>query len=103
MKWRSRSVASILVLAAVYFCAGRFGLSLAVVHPSASPVWPPTGIAQAALLLLGYRFWPGIFLGAFLVNLFPPGNPFTALGIATGNTLEGFLGAWLVNQFANGR
>jgi PAS domain S-box-containing protein len=92
-----------LALAAVYFGAGKFGLSLAVVNASASAVWPPTGIALAALLLWGYRLWPGIFLGAFLVNITTQGTWATTLGIATGNTLEGLLGAWLVNQFASGR
>ena len=51
----------------------------------------------------GYRLWPGIFLGAFLVNITTQGTLLTSLGIATGNTLEALLGAWLVNQFANGR
>jgi integral membrane sensor domain MASE1 len=56
-------------LAATYFAAGKLGLSLAFVHVSATAVWPPTGIALAAFLFLGPRVWPGIFAGAFLVNL----------------------------------
>src|SRR5919198_3741296 len=52
-----------------YVIAGKAGLTLAVVHPSATPVWPPTGIALAAFLLLGYGVWPRIALGAFLVNV----------------------------------
>src|SRR5207247_624806 len=59
----------LLVLTGVYVLAGKFGLSLAFVHASASAVWPPTGIALAATLLLGYRVWPALFLGAFLVNV----------------------------------
>src|SRR3989442_276364 len=51
------------VLTGVYFLAGKFGLSLAFVHASASAVWPPTGIALAATLLLGCRVWPALFLG----------------------------------------
>jgi len=51
----------------IYVAAGKMGLKLAYIHPSATAVWAPTGIALAALLLLGYRFWPGIFVGAFLV------------------------------------
>ena len=90
-------------LAAVYVIAGKFGLRLAVFHPSATPVWPPTGISLAAFLLLGYWVWPAIFLGAFAVNVTTAGSVATSLGIATGNTLEGLLGAFLVNQFANGR
>jgi integral membrane sensor domain MASE1 len=56
----------------------------------------------AATLLWGYRLWPGILLGAFLVNFATTGNPATDLGIAVGNTLEALLGAWLVNRFAHG-
>src|SRR5438046_4552879 len=93
----------LLVLTGVYFLAGKFGLSLAFVHASASAVWPPTGIALAATLLLGYRVWPALFLGAFLVNATTDGSAWTSLGIASGNTLEGLLGAWLVTRFANGR
>ncbi|MCA1659784.1 MAG: MASE1 domain-containing protein, partial [Verrucomicrobiaceae bacterium] len=56
----------------------------------------------AALLLLGYRVWPAIFIGAFLVNMTTAGNVFTSLGIATGNTLEAVTGAWLMHRFAGG-
>jgi diguanylate cyclase (GGDEF)-like protein len=90
-------------LAVVYFIAGKLGLSMAFVHPSSTAVWPPTGIALAAFLILGYRVWPGVFLGAFFVNLTTVGTVLTSLGIATGNTLEGLLGAYLVTQFANGK
>ena len=90
-------------LALIYVLAGKLGLTLAVFHPSATPVWPPTGISLAAFLLLGFGVWPAIFLGAFVVNLTTAGSVATSLSIATGNTLEGLLGAFLVNQFANGR
>ena len=87
---------------AVYLAAGKLGLSLALVHASASAVWPPTGIALAAFLLLGRSAWPAIFAGAFLVNVTTAGNPATSLGIAVGNTLEGIAGAELVGRFAGG-
>lgn len=90
-------------LAAVYFVAAKWGLTLAFDHPSATPIWPPTGIALAAMLLLGYRIWPAIFLGAFLANVTTEGTVLTSLGIALGNTLEGVVGAYLVNRFAGGR
>ena len=86
----------------LYVVAGKLGLSLAFVHASASPVWPPTGVALAALLTLGYRVWPAIFAGAFVVNVTTMGSVATSLGIASGNTLEGLLGAYLVNRYANG-
>jgi len=90
-------------LAIFYFVAGKFGLSLAFVNASASPVWPPTGIAFAAFLVLGSRAWPAILVGAFLVNVTTAGSVATSIGIAIGNTLEGRLGAELVMLFANGR
>lgn len=93
---------AIVALALVYVCAGRFGLSLASINPSASAVWPPSGIALAAILLWGYRIWPGITLGAFLVNFTAQGSAVSALGIATGNTCEALLGAALVTRLANG-
>lgn len=98
-----RALAVNAALAAVYFGAAKLGLALAVVHPSASAVWPPTGIALAAFLLFGNRVWPGIAVGAFLANVTTAGSPATSLGIAAGNTLEGFAGAWLVNRYAGGR
>jgi hypothetical protein len=98
--WLRTSIA-IVALAAVYFGAGKLGLSWAYIHTSTSAVWPPAGIALAALLLWGYRLWPGIFLGAFLVNITTQGSLLTTLGIAAGNTLEALVGAWAVVRFAN--
>lgn len=102
MHSRLSTLPAIGILTLVYFIAGKLSLQLAFLHASASPVWPPAGIALAALLVLGYRTWPAIFLGAFLVNVTTEGNIATSLCIATGNTLEAFFGAWLVNRFANG-
>ena len=93
---------TILVLTGIYVLAAKLGLSLAFIHPSATPVWPPTGITLAALLILGNRVWPGILLGAFLANITTAGSVTTSLAIAGGNTLEGLVGAYLVNRFANG-
>src|SRR6266700_8262604 len=99
---RFSTLPAIGVLTLIYFIAGKLGLKLAFLHASASPVWPSAGIALAALLLLGYRVWPAIFVGAFLVNATTAGNIATSLGIAAGNTLEAVCGAWLVNRFAGG-
>src|SRR5215471_8236527 len=90
------------ILAVIYFIAGKLGLMLASLQASASPVWPPAGIALAALLLLGYRAWPAIFIGAFLVNVTTAGNVATSFAIAIGNTLEALVGACLLNRFAGG-
>ncbi len=94
---------AILSVAAAYLATGKLGLTLAFVHPSATAVWPPTGIALGALLLFGYDVWPGVFAGALVVNLMTVGSVLTCLGIAAGNTLECLVGAYLVNRFANGR
>lgn len=98
-----RRIPIILALAAFYFAAGKLGLRLAIVNPSASSVWPPTGIALAALLILGYDVWPAILIGAFAVNMTTAGSIATSLGIAAGNTLEALLGAYLVCTLAHGR
>jgi diguanylate cyclase (GGDEF)-like protein len=98
-----RRLPLLALLTAVYFVAGKLGLRLAFVHPSATAVWAPTGIALAAFLILGHRIWPAILLGAFLVNLTTAGSLVTSLGLGTGNMLEGLVGAYLVNRFANGR
>jgi integral membrane sensor domain MASE1 len=96
-------LAIITILVVVYFLAGKLGLRLAFANPSATAVWPPTGIALAACLVIGYWVWPGILLGAFLTNIVTAGSVTTSISIAVGNTLEGMLGAYLVNRFAGGR
>ena len=98
-----RRLAVLVALTAVYFVAGKLGLHLAFVHPSATAVWPPTGIALAALLLLGRWAWPAVLAGAFLVNVTTAGGPLVSLGIAAGNTLEALLGSYLVERWADGR
>ena len=92
----------VCLITLLYFVAGRFGLSLAFVNPSATAVWPPTGIALAAFLVLGDYIALGILLGAFLVNLTTSDSVLFSLAVAMGNTLEGLIGARLVNRFANG-
>jgi PAS domain S-box-containing protein len=92
-------LAGVLALAGVYFGAAKLGLSLASVAPQVTVVWPPTGIALAAVLLFGPRAWPGIALGAFLANATTPRETWlVACGIAVGNTLEALAGAWLLRR-----
>src|SRR5262249_8300937 len=81
---------------------GRRGLAFAIVHASATAVWPPAGIALVAVLLLGRQVWPAIFAGAFLVNISTAGSVLSSLGIASGNTLEALVGAALVEGFPGG-
>ncbi len=98
-----RYVLASIAVFALYVVAGKIGLQLATVHPSATAIWPPTGIALAACLVLGLRMWPAIFAGAFVVNVTTAGHVPSSLGIAIGNTLEGVSGAYLITRYANGR
>jgi PAS domain S-box-containing protein len=106
-QWAPRNLAehaaALLGFGIVYFLLAKAGLSLASIHPSATPIWPPTGLALAAVLLWGYRVWPAIFLGALLANATTAGSLSTSGLIAVGNTLEGLIGGWLVNRWSNGR
>jgi diguanylate cyclase (GGDEF)-like protein len=99
----NRRLVRIFILTAIYFVGGKFGLTLAFVHPNATAVSPALGIGLGALLIFGYDVWPGILLGAFLVNLTTAGTVTTSFAIATGNTLEALTGAFLVFRFAGGR
>src|SRR5215470_15082709 len=66
-----RIFAKIAGVALAYYLTGRLGRLAAPPPGIATVVWPPSGIALAALLLLGNRIWPGIWLGAFLANNWP--------------------------------
>src|SRR5437899_11205465 len=85
---RVRYILALVLLAGIYFTAAKFGLSLASVHTNVSPIWPPTGIAIAAVVLIGYRASPVIFLGAFLANFLTPIPAAPAGSIAVRNTLH---------------
>jgi PAS domain S-box-containing protein len=95
-----RRLGIIIGLAAAYALAAKLGLSMAVTAEQVSAVWPPTGVALVAILLLGYRVWPGIWLGAFFANATAHEPIATAFGIAIGNTLEAVSGAWLLRRIA---
>ena len=89
----------VFFLFAAYAITARAGLLLGAVSGFATFVWPPTGIALAALLVYGYRLWPGVFLAAFLVNFITGAPVAVAAGIAVGNTLEAVVGAFLLRRF----
>ena len=98
---KSRGIAPIgliLIIAVVYFAAAELGLSLASLHSNVTPVWPPTGIAIASLIIFGRRVWPGVFLGALAANLLTDIPSLSSIGIATGNTLEALFAWWLLQR-----
>jgi signal transduction histidine kinase len=91
------------VLVVVYFITAKLGLLMDAVDGLATTVWPPTGVSLVALSLFGYRLWPGIAAGAFLVN-YTAGAPFlAACGMSAGNTLEALVGTYLLRRFAGFR
>jgi signal transduction histidine kinase len=92
----------LVAIGVIYFVLAKGGLALASIHPSATPIWPPTGVALAAVLLWGYRTWPAIFIAAMIANATTAGSVATAIAIATGNTLEAVVGAYLVNRWSSG-
>jgi len=87
-----------IAIAALYFAAAKLGLAMAFVAPQVTVVWPPTGIALAAVMLLGRRVWPAIWIGALLAN-WTVAPLAVAAGIAAGNTLEATVGARLLQRW----
>src|SRR5438094_10575879 len=98
-----RRVGLLLALGAAYFIAGKLGLRLAFVNASATAVWPPTGIALVAFVLLGYDVWPAILASAFLVNPTTTGSVASCIRNEAGNTTEGPACPYLVHRIARGR
>ncbi len=93
----------VAAVAAAYFILAKLGLQLASINPSATPIWPPTGMAIAAVLLWGEQVWPAIFIGAFAANATTAGTWETSLCIGVGNTLEGVAGGYLVGLLGDRR
>jgi PAS domain S-box-containing protein len=93
----------VALLAGVYYVAARVGLQYASVGQSVSLIWPPTGLAFAALTLLGYRYWPGVAVGAFLANAATPVPLLAAAGIAAGNTLEALVASHVLRRITGSR
>jgi signal transduction histidine kinase len=87
-----------LVLAIVYVAAARLGLALDAVSGFATLVWPASGIALAALVLFGFRLWPGILVGAMTANILVGAPILVAIGIGVGNTLEAIAGAYILRR-----
>lgn len=97
-----------IAIAIIYYVFAKFGLLMAFENTNASPVWPPSGIAFAAILVLGYQVWPGIMLGAFTANFVvflandaagPVSSFVMSSCIAAGNTLEAITGCYLLRLF----
>ncbi|WP_211335709.1 MASE1 domain-containing protein [Lentzea flaviverrucosa] len=94
-----RSAATIAAVAVAYFATAQVGLVLALVKGQVTPLWLPTGIAVAALLMSGRRIWPGVTLGAFAANISLGAPLFSALLITAGNTAAPLLAWYLLTRF----
>ena len=105
-------VAAVLVVAALYVATGYIGMFVAIPPGNVTAVWLPSGIALSALLLTGREVWPGIALGSLVTNLIvlsrvggvpPTVTLVVAVTTAIGSTLQGLVGAALIERFAGGR
>jgi integral membrane sensor domain MASE1 len=96
-------IAKVVLLAGAYYGAAKLGFSLAFESPSVTAIWAPTGISLAAILIWGYRIWPGVALGALLANAWTGVPLLAVLGITAGNTLEALAGAYLLRELADFR
>jgi integral membrane sensor domain MASE1 len=96
-------LAKIGLIAGSYYGSAKLGLDLAFATSSVTAIWPPTGIALAALVIWGRSVWPGVALGALLANLWTGVPLITVLGITCGNTLEAVVGAYLLSRVADFR
>src|ERR1039457_2936454 len=92
-----------LAVGLAYFVLAKLGLRLASINPSASPIWPPTGLALAAVLLGGLRIWPAIFVAALAASAATAGTLEASALNAPGNALEGVAGGYLIERWSGGR
>ncbi|MEQ1808316.1 MAG: MASE1 domain-containing protein, partial [Terricaulis sp.] len=95
-------VVEIVLAALVYFALARASLYFASLNASATPIWPPTGLAIALLLMRGNWLAPAVFVGAFAANYLVTPQIATAGIIAVGNTLEAVLATFLIRRWAKG-
>src|SRR3569833_2927644 len=101
--------ARIALLTVLYIFAGKLGLLLAIPPGYSTIIWPPAGIAVGLMLVGGWRLWPGVLVGAFVLNAFPaawaPGQEvdtqkaWLALVIAAGSTLQALMARALIVRF----
>jgi len=98
MPRRALPVVWFALICGAYIGAAKLGIELPVSKGVITPVWAPSGIALAALLILGIRYWPAVAVGAFVANATSDASLAVAAGIAVGNTLEAVVGAALVRR-----
>lgn len=95
---RTSLLVAVALLAAAYVGLGRLGLAIGSFAGNVAPVWPASGLAVAALVILGLRAWPAITIGAFVINAITGVPLLASAGMATGNTAEAVIGAYLFQR-----
>src|SRR5215510_5643963 len=96
-------VGQLVALCAAYYVAARYSQAVVAAHPNAAAIWPPAGLALAAILLGGYRMLPAVLAGAFLANALSSGPTYAAAETAVGNAVEALAAGFLINRLADGR
>jgi PAS domain S-box-containing protein len=96
-------ILELLAIAGAYFGIAVSGLLVSWINPTATPLWPPTGLALALVLIRGYRIWPAILVGAFFSTAVGSGSLSEASCIALGTPTAALAGAWLINRWSHGR
>ena len=97
---KSKQLFGLLLLVIAYYVTAMIGLGIASVNGFATLIWAPTGISFVALLMFGYRLWPGVFIAAVAANISAGAAIPQALGIGVGNTLEAIVGVYLFSKIA---
>lgn len=97
-----RLIAESLVIAGLYVLSGQITPHISIPQGGGAPLWPPSAIALAVGLIVGYRGGVGVWLGAFIVNyelLFGPATLATAAALATGSTVQMLAATLLIQKF----
>ncbi|WP_052358421.1 SpoIIE family protein phosphatase [Terrabacter tumescens] len=94
----ARRLVRLLVIAAAYYIGARLGLGLSLVGNDVTPLWPPTGVAVAALVVVGRSYWPAVAVAALAVNLPISASPLAAAVTAVGNTLAPVVAVTLLQR-----
>jgi len=93
-----RRAIQLVSLFAAYVITARLGLWFDALDGIATTVWPPAGIALAALVMGGVRLWPAVAAAAFVANASTGIPLWAAATIATGNTLEAVVAATFLKR-----
>jgi integral membrane sensor domain MASE1 len=93
----------LVIIAASYLGLAAMWLSAPSINLAATPLWPPSGLALALVLVRGFRIWPAILVGLFSFQLMQGRPVLESASIGIGSLLAGLTGAWMIGRWSNGR